>query len=226
MNKLLTALAFLIATPTNATEMWQFNVLYDGKSVGSHSFEVTRDTDTIEVQSKASFDIKFLFITAYKYRHQAQETWRDGCLQSLNSSTDANGDIFEVKADQNASTFDIVVKENETLMNYSVADCAGAFAYWDPALLQRSTLINVQTGIPEAVTVTDLGVQSVTIPGLPAVARHLNISGKDILIDVYYAEDNDRWVGLRSDTEGGGELVYTLLQEEPKQPRRSTEIDR
>ena len=46
--------------------------------------------------SKAEFQVKFLFVTAYDYRHQATERWDANCLRTLGSVTDDNGDAFEV----------------------------------------------------------------------------------------------------------------------------------
>ena len=37
--------------------------------------------------SRAAFDVDFLFINAYRYRHTSNETFRDGCLAEIDAET-------------------------------------------------------------------------------------------------------------------------------------------
>ena len=45
--------------------VWNFRVMLDGEPVGWHRYVVRRDGAETEVESRASFDVRFLFINAY-----------------------------------------------------------------------------------------------------------------------------------------------------------------
>ncbi|MEO1201858.1 MAG: DUF6134 family protein, partial [Pseudomonadota bacterium] len=62
---------------------WRFQVFLNDKPIGYHSFSVENDGRDQVLTTEASFDVKLLFITAFRYRHENTETWRDGCLQSM-----------------------------------------------------------------------------------------------------------------------------------------------
>ena len=74
---------------------WNFSVMLDGSKIGYHTFRVTEDQNGKRVSSEARFDVKFLFINAFRYRHVNSERWVDDCLYKLDSSTDSNGKQFE-----------------------------------------------------------------------------------------------------------------------------------
>ena len=77
---------------------WNFRVLLDGKEVGWHRYVVRGDGAATEVESRAQFDVRFLLLNAYSYRHTARERWRGACLDELESRTETNGRVEEVAA--------------------------------------------------------------------------------------------------------------------------------
>ena len=77
---------------------WNFRVLLDGKEVGWHRYVVRGDGASTEVESRAQFDVRFLLLNAYSYRHTARERWRGACLDELESRTETNGRVEEVAA--------------------------------------------------------------------------------------------------------------------------------
>ena len=103
MNKFLTttvvsaALALVTAwTPVLANYVLRFQVYLDDKPIGEHSFRIADGGDMTRVSSRAAFDVDFLFINAYRYRHNSNEVFRDGCLAEIDASTDDNGKQFRV----------------------------------------------------------------------------------------------------------------------------------
>ena len=76
---------------------WQFDVLLDDKPIGVHTFAVEDTGTQLRLETTASFDVKFLFITAFRYRHQNTEVWQDGCLSSIDAVTDSNGKELVVR---------------------------------------------------------------------------------------------------------------------------------
>jgi len=83
-----------------------------------------------------------------------------------------------------------------------------SFAYWDPRILEADRLLNSQTGELVPVQVAALGPDSVPVRGVLRPASRYRISGRNLQIDVWYADGS--WVGLEALTEGGRRLRYEL----------------
>ena len=174
-----------LAAPAAWGKSWDFRVLLDGRPIGTHRFALSPAPDGEVLRSEASFRVDFLMFTAYRYEHVATERWRDGCLESLVSRTDDNGEPYAVDWRARGA-------------------CTLSFAYWNPRILEASALLNAQTGELEPVRVTRLAEER--IAGVPA--RRYRLEGRRLAIDLWYA--GERWVALET-TAGGRRLRYEPL---------------
>jgi len=183
---------------------WNFRVLLDGKEVGWHRYVVRADGDSTEVESRAQFDVRFLFLNAYRYRHEARERWRGACLDELESRTETNGTVEQVAA----------VARDEALVvarpsgDARLPGCVMSFAYWDPRILRAARLLNSQTGELLPVRVDARGTERLNVAGRSVPATRHRLSGPDLQIDLWYADG--RWVALEAPTPGGRVLRYEL----------------
>ena len=76
----------LLATPAAAADRaWEFEVSLDDRKIGYHRFNVSDDGSRQVLETEAAFDVKLLFITAFRYRHSNVEVWDDGCLESIDA---------------------------------------------------------------------------------------------------------------------------------------------
>ena len=82
---------------------WNFRVLLDDSEIGYHRFRLTDLGDRRQLMSEASFDVRFLFVTAYRYRHVNQEVWGGRCLERIETATDSNGKEVSVKGVRESS---------------------------------------------------------------------------------------------------------------------------
>ena len=82
-----------------------FDVFLDGKKIGYHRFEIDGSETAAAVRSEASFDVKFLFVTAFKYRHITNESWAGGCLNEIEARTDSNGKQLQLSGELTDSGF-------------------------------------------------------------------------------------------------------------------------
>ena len=131
------------ATRSQATvQEWDFRVLLDGNEIGYHRFRLEEDGDKRYLESDAEFDVKFLFFTAYRYRHSNRERWQGGCLASIATETNTNGEKRTVTGEQSDGTF--VVQTDSGIDE--LPQCVMTFAYWDRNILDQSQLLNAQTG--------------------------------------------------------------------------------
>jgi len=182
---------------------WRFRVLLDGSPIGSQSFRVTPEGEGSRVSIDASFDVKFLFLTAYSYRHHNEEVWDGNCLRSIEAATDDNGKKFKVSGTKTDEAFKVVTATGQE----TLPSCVVSFAYWAPERLGAARLLNSQTGEYEPVTMQDMGEESRTLRGQPVTARRVALQGPKLQIDLWYTADND-WVALESTTTSGRRLRY------------------
>jgi hypothetical protein len=187
---------------------WRFRVLLDGREIGVHEFRVSGNGPEQRVEIDASFDVRFLFINAYRYRHQNAETWRDGCLSSIESSTDDNGDMLRVSGAPVGAGFGIDHHAGGRVLETA---CVRSFAYWDLDLFSAERLLNSQTGEFVDVRVEDRGTETLRIGDSDVPARRFALVLPDGEIDLWYGRDNAQWLALESRTEGGRLLRYEPL---------------
>lgn len=186
-------------------ETLTFDVFLDGKKIGYHRFEIDGPRSNAAVRSEASFDVKFLFVTAFSYRHSAEEDWAGGCLKQLEARTDSNGKQLNVIGTRTDSGFviDTGVQEAE------LPECVMTFAYWNPGFLEQPRLLNPQTGEYLEVEVEELGSDLVTIDGREIPARSVRLTARKMDITLWYSE-NSEWLALESVAKGGRIIRYEL----------------
>ncbi|MBT8108595.1 MAG: hypothetical protein KJP17_10190 [Gammaproteobacteria bacterium] len=201
----LLALTSAQSTMASDSRSWEFSVLLDGDEIGYHRFELAQRGDLEEVRSEASFDVRFLFVTAFRYRHENRETWSDGCLSRIESSTRQNGRKEAVTGEVVDDVFEVDAGERSAVID----DCVMSFAYWNADFLEQRRLLNPQTGEYLAVEVEPLGRQAVNARGETVNAKAYRLVARDLELTVWYSDDAE-WLGLESVAKGGRTLRYEL----------------
>ena len=171
---------------------WNFRALLDDKPIGTHSFKLDARGDERTLYSEASFAVKFLGFTAYRYRHIATEHWRGDCLKELDATTNDGGKASEVHLAADA-----------------LKGCLMSFAYWNPVIQTQTRLLNAQSGQFEAVQVSRIGPGTLDVRGTPTTAMRWRITGPANPIDVWYSTQGE-WIGLDSTVAGGRRQSYRL----------------
>jgi len=199
--------AWMLAMPIAEAKEWSFDVWLDKQKIGTHTFSL----DQNRLQSRARFKVKVLFINAYRYQHQADETWQGQCLSQLTAHTEENKEITDVRGQQQDDQFVIEQKTGRQ----SLPACVMTFAYWNPEILKQSRLLNPQNAEYLDVTVTDEGRQTIQVKGQYIVAHQYRLNGKyqgkeKLKITVWYDEQQD-WVALESITPDGYKIIYKLI---------------
>ncbi|MCW5656717.1 MAG: hypothetical protein KIT60_03350 [Burkholderiaceae bacterium] len=191
-------------TPAASEAGWTFRVLLDGKPIGEHRFRAGAPDVAGErtMVSEASFAVRLLGITVYRYQHRAVERWRGDCLVALSADTDDNGQRMRVSALAQGSAFEVSLPAAQ-----SASGCVMSFAYWHPALRAQQRLLNAQTGRIEPVRIASLGEASLEVGTRRVNASGWRISGPARPIDVWYSPQGD-WVGLDTRVDGGRTLSY------------------
>jgi hypothetical protein len=207
----LAAYSAVSAGAVDAAREHAFEVLLDGKSIGSHRFLVRDRGPERTISSEASFDVRVLFVPVYSYRHSNAESWRDGCLQRIESETDSNGKPYRVSGEAVGNAFTLSTAGGERVYP---GDCLMTFAYWDRQMLQQDRLLNSQTGELVDVDIESLGRQRLELRDVPLEAEAFRItSTTDDGIDIrlFYEVGSGRWLSLESKLDGGRTMRYVPM---------------
>lgn len=187
---------------------WNFDVYLDKTKIGQHTFRLSEGNELI---SQAKFNVKVLFISAYKYNHNTVERWKDGCLKNLESSTLENDVTTKVKG--NASNGQFLVDDGK--VKQVLPDCPMTFAYWNQKILEQTKLLNPQNAEWLDTRIVKIGKEMLDVKGnqVEALRYKLDASfaGKPKLnIDLWYRADNQEWISLKSITPEGYTINYKL----------------
>lgn len=205
----LLALTILVGGVNAETLQWEFNVFLGDRAIGQHQFTIQREGNLLELRTEASFNVKFLFLTAYTYRHQNTEIWDSAGLVRIDAYTDANGDVYDIEGNRDAGGFSLNSSGERKRLPANLM----TFAYWNPNILSQSRLLNSQTGKYEPVRVVDRGEDTVPFEGRTIPARKYDLLLENgAMITLWYALEDDRWVALESITETGRLLRYVPVR--------------
>ena len=218
LGPLLASLPAHAAEPNAVSGEWDFQVTLDDKPIGTHRFSVIADgAGARKVMSDASFNVKLLGLTVYRYRHQAAEQWRGDCLRMLSSETDDDSQMSRVRAAAESEGLRVSTEASGSVTPavppvQTLGGCVMSFAYWNPAIRSQTQLLNAQTGRYETVKVAEAGrgaAESFILRGQSVNATRWRIDGPVQPVDVWYTAQGD-WVGLDSTVGGGRKLKYRL----------------
>ena len=203
-KKLITIFAFFVTPFLAYAEDWVFDAVLNDKVIGRHTF-IVEDKKSL---SRADFHIKFLFMDIY-YQHNSEEIWSNGCIQSISSSTNDDGDHFDVKGKLENGHLALV--SNDTLIKLS--ECVMTFAYWDKNILKQKRLLNSQNGEYLDVDIRLLKKETIRVRGESTPTQHYEIKatkdGQEKLAIQLWYDDNLNWVALKSPTPIG-DIFYKL----------------
>jgi hypothetical protein len=195
------------AGDTPATIDYTFDVLLDDKPIGTHRYQVESAAEGTErVLSQAGFEYRFLGITLYRYRHRAEEHWRDDCLLRIDATTNDNGEVQVVRGARSDDGFDL----QQPRAQHDSGDCLSAYAYWNLPRLQRHTqLLNPQTGTLDAARMEFVGEELLRRSGGQQPARRYRLRAAQLEIHLWYSPEG-RWLQLASPARGNRQLLYRL----------------
>lgn len=205
---LLLAAAGAVATDGGDIESsWTFNVYLDDSQIGYHEYHLIEQQDGLRrIEANARFDVRFLFINAFRYRHEIEETWSGNCLTEVQARTDSNGKKTAVKGSLTESGFLLELGDDERRLG----DCIMTFAYWNPEFLKADRLLNPQTGEFLDVDVQPVDTDRIVVDGKDFAAECFRVTARQIDVRVCYSADDNRWLALESPTKGGRTLRYEL----------------
>jgi hypothetical protein len=187
----------------DATRVWEFRVLLDGDEIGYHRFRLVNEGESARLISEAAFSVQFLFIDAYRYRHENEEVWRGDCLQAIDARTKINGESLTVRGERREDGFVVSTDDEREVLE----GCVMSFAYWNPEFLDQDRLLNAQNGEYVAVTIEPQSEERLDIGGREVDAIRYSLDAGEMAMRLWYTPDRE-WLALESKTKGGRLLRY------------------
>jgi uncharacterized protein DUF6134 len=161
-----------------------YAIMRDGDQIGSYEMDFTRNGNRFEVRTRTDIAVSFLGIVLYRLGSSTDEVWVDGQLQLFHATANDDGSPHEVLARRRASDFELV--ENGVAQTVSGKLLPGTL--WHPATLTATELIDPFDCKRNHVSVTDRGMEQITVRGRSMPARHVSILQQRPL-EVWYASD-------------------------------------
>jgi len=209
LGLLLVSLALLASSGVQAaTKEWRFRVFLDDREIGYHHFHLSENGSETRLTTRAELEVTFLKVPVFSYTHENTESWTGGCLESIASVTDENGDLYRVDGAAAAGGFQVRTNAGD----FVLPDCISTFAYWDRSFLQREALLNSQTGEYVDVAVDYIGADRISTGDTTLPAHRYRLEGEDLALELWYSQEG-QWLALQSSVEGGRLLRYEIEQQ-------------
>ncbi|HRY23175.1 MAG: hypothetical protein H6852_13415 [Geminicoccaceae bacterium] len=167
----------------------RFAVFRNDREIGHHTLRFTPAGERLTVDIEIELEVRFAFITAYRYSHENREEWSNGQLAGFSSVTDDNGTLHRVEASRQGGRVVIDGSEGQLTAPAGVLPAT----WWHADFIAGGRWINTQTGEIIASTVTALGQETVEAEGRSVTAERFRLAG-DVDMDLWYA--GERWVKL------------------------------
>jgi hypothetical protein len=150
-----------------------FDIFRDGNKIGTELIEIDKDGDTTSVKFTTRISVVVMFIQAYHFEHSATETWTDGRFVSYTALTDDNGTKYDVSAVVKDDKMDLDVDGTHS---EAAPDLIPA-SWWSKDFINRTDMLDSETGKPISVKVADLGDEPIVRNGATEQVHHYKISG-------------------------------------------------
>lgn len=198
-----TGAALTLPVPAFATTGGRraFRIWRGGSDIGSHLVTVTREGDAVRARTEIDIAVKFLGITAYRYRLSYDEIYRQGVLQSLSGAADDDG---KPKAVQATRIGDMLSIEGTNYTGPAPGTVVPT-SYWRKAALGVSPWISAEAGELLPVAVAQTAAKG-PMPAGSSAWQASDSNGYDV--EIWYDAAGD-WTGCAFDARG--ELAHYAL---------------
>jgi hypothetical protein len=183
-----------------------FRVLRNGAELGAHTIRFRPEGAVTRVEIAIDYLVKLGFITVFRYKMRAHESWVDGVLSAADAKTDDNGKAHFLRA---AREGDALMVEGSGAPRYQAPAHALLCTHWNQAQLS-APVINPRDGSLMNFTVTPGGAGQVADSvGTLRAAQRYALSGPGS-VELWYGEDGI-WTGLQAKGPDGSKISYVPL---------------
>lgn len=180
------ALPLAAGSARAATASREFRILRSGSDIGRHRLDARHmPGGDFEVRIFIDIAVKLLGLTAYSYRLENVETWRQGRIVAVRSRVDDDGERHYASI---AAGADGLLEIDGSGYSGTAPAEAVTTSYYAPAFLDRRPWISTQSGRALAVSVS------------PSGPRRWQVAG-ELTTELFYDAAGE-WVGCAFDAGG------------------------
>lgn len=151
-TRLLSLIAVLgVATPAAALSLkeplpsggakFEYDIVYDGDVVGSHTIRVEHSGDDIKISHKRHIEVDVLFVKAFSEDHEAVELWSKAAeLLSVDGFSERNGERLVIHGKREGEKFRITYGNQTEVVQMPVATDD---SYWATNSTSQERVISV-----------------------------------------------------------------------------------
>jgi hypothetical protein len=151
-----------------------FRALRHGAPIGAHRITFRTDGRRLAVETHVDIAVKILFVTVFRFKHDAEEIWDSGRLVAVTSTTDDDGTRLKVAGSAVADGFRIVGDAGPYLATGSLLT---SNTLWDRRILGEARLLDVQRGGEIGLVTAPMGDEQIATPwGVVRAGRHRMIT--------------------------------------------------
>ena len=193
----------LASIPAPQGRRLAFDVLREGKKIGTHEVSFARQAETWTIDVTIDLSVSLGPVPFYRYRHRAREIWTSGQFTSIDADTNDNGTKLTMRALRNASGISVNSTQSG---DYAAPATALPSTHWNRRMLDVP-FINTQTGELLRAAVSPLGTGEVeAATGAKIPVRRFEIRGP-ITLETWY-DESATWAGLRFKGYDGSQILY------------------
>lgn len=197
------------ALPAQAqTEHREFNVQVDGKPAGQSTLSIAKQIDgSFIVTGQVTVKVKQI-VGSYSYTYSGSETWKDGKLVQLRSTSNDNGKRFDVTAHGDAKALRVVANSRE----HSLRPESWTTSYWKLADAKFHNnivpILDVDTGKEISGRLSYVGAEQMQVAGQAGNCYHFRVTGGQGPVDLWF--DAQHLLVRQEFTEDGHRTVVQL----------------
>jgi hypothetical protein len=122
-----------------------FRALWGNKQIGTHRIAVMPETESGNWRVEVAMDIKVSlgWFGEITFKHHCQEVWQDGRIVELTSTTDDDGDVFNVNGEARGADFALQGPSGPFLAPANLLTSSSA---WSEAVCRQDQLIDATHG--------------------------------------------------------------------------------
>ena len=179
-----------------------FEVMRNGKPIGSHVLAFEPSGDTLTVRVAVDLAVRMLGLVVYRYQTRATETWRGGVLMAAQAETNDDYGRYAMSAQRQNGR---MVVEGTAGPTYTAPANSLVSSHWNPAQLQ-APMISLQDGKLLEFAIAPKGRATIAARGTQLEAEHYALSGPHSL-ELWY-DRNRVWSKLKAVSWEGSEIDY------------------
>jgi hypothetical protein len=167
-----------------------YDVWREGSKIGTHSVDFLRDGDKLTVRTRIRIEVKLLFVTIYRFEHDAEEDWVAGKLMRFTAKTDDNGTDRDVLLERDGGQLKGRYNSPNNSEPASLPGDLIVCSLWNPATPDQTVMIEPTKGRAKAVTIVDRGLEEIQVGTRTVEAHHYSVTG-DLRREVWYDADGE-----------------------------------